>query len=93
MKWIVFIAAFFIFSAGPVASQEGSRPGLQIKKKKVIRYKKKTKVDLDDSLIEGQVLKPDRIEFDFRLNKRFRKLLRPRRDFLREVREDIDFIR
>ena len=61
--------------------------------KKVIRYKKHTRIKLDESLIEGEQLDPARIEVTLSPRRKFKGFLKPRTDFLKELRQDVRQVR
>ena len=59
----------------------------EAQKKKVI-YRKKTKVEFSDKLIEGSENNPEGVYVVVPKNKRFKQLLRLRRNFHKELMRD-----
>jgi hypothetical protein len=91
-----FLVLLLMSWVGELSAQEdsiGSTVAGESGRKKVVRYKKWTKINLDESLIEGELNDPGRIEIKVSPQKDFDSLLRPRTDFLKELRQDVDQVR
>jgi len=92
MKLILSLLIFSFLGFLPVGGFAAKRVPPQ-ETKKVIRYKKRTKIKLDRSLIDGDLLDPARIEVTLSPKRQFKSLLKPRTDFLDELKQDMRQIR
>ncbi|NJL24565.1 MAG: hypothetical protein HC902_04940 [Calothrix sp. SM1_5_4] len=75
-------------NTSPAQAQEDSG-----KQEKVDKDKKKTKIDFEDELVEGELKKPELFYLLQKKQFNFKRLIKLRDDFLPEMRRDADGVR
>lgn len=81
-----------MFSLGVIAFAEDEKPQKTEKTTKAAD-KKKTNIDFEDELVEGELKKPELFYLLQKKQFNFKRLIKLREDFLPEMRRDADEIR
>lgn len=95
---LVILAALstLIFSLGAIAHAEDEKPAAPAQKTAASAKggdKKKTNIDFEDELVEGELKKPELFYLLQKKQFNFKRLIKLREDFLPEMRRDADEIR
>lgn len=82
-RWFGVLSLLGLMSAGPAFAQQS----------KVEKDKRKTSIDFEDELIQGEVKKPELFYLLQKKQFNFKRLIKLREDFLPEMRRTSDDIR
>ena len=77
----ILVACFVAFGAATVLAQKPKAGGGGGD----IIYKKQTKYDFDDDLVEGDLVRPDDVFVESRGTTRYGSLITIRKDFIKEI--------
>lgn len=94
VKLLILAAlATSIFNLGAVAFAEDAAKAEKSAAKSGSGDKKKTNIDFEDELVEGELKKPELFYLLQKKQFNFKRLIKLREDFLPEMRRDADEIR
>ena len=90
---ILAVLATSLFNLGAPAFADEEKPPAKTEKSGKSGDKKKTNIDFEDELVEGELKKPELFYLLQKKQFNFKRLIKLREDFLPEMRRDADEIR
>lgn len=94
VKLIVLVMfSTLLFGLGANVSAQEEKPPQKAEKSSKGGDKKKTNIDFEDELVEGELKKPELFYLLQKKQFNFKRLIKLREDFLPEMRRDADEIR
>lgn len=86
VKLLIAVVIAGLCNAGAFAQEQKSAGGGE-------KEKKKTKIDFEDELVEGELKKPELFYLLQKKQFNFKRLIKLREDFIPEMRRDADEVR
>ena len=90
---VLAVLLIVVFGPGIPANAEDEKPPQKSEKAAKTGDKKKTNIDFEDELVEGELKKPELFYLLQKKQFNFKRLIKLREDFLPEMRRDAEEIR